>query len=82
MKPFSLTFFVLLGIGYVTLLERFIIRTVQLRRGPKEVGYLGLAQPFRDALKLFRKEVFPPVKSLSFVFWVAPSLGVFLSLAL
>lgn len=48
---------VLVGVAFVTLLERRILGYIQLRRGPNRVGYLGLLQPIADAVKLFRKEI-------------------------
>lgn len=48
---------ILVGVAFVTLLERRILGYIQLRKGPNKVGYLGLIQPISDAVKLFRKEV-------------------------
>jgi len=44
------------GVAFVTLMERRILGLVQLRKGPLKVGYLGLFQPFSDAIRLFFKE--------------------------
>jgi len=51
---------VLLGVGYLTLVERKILAYAQNRQGPCIVGIIGLGQPFADAIKLFRKELVVP----------------------
>jgi NADH:ubiquinone oxidoreductase subunit H len=56
---FSLTIIltVLICIAYLTLTERKIIGSIQARKGPNVVGFLGLLQPFADGIKLFFKEI-------------------------
>jgi len=47
---------ILLAVAFFTLLERKILGYIHFRKGPNKVGFIGLFQPFRDAIKLFRKE--------------------------
>jgi len=44
--------FVLVGIAYLTMLERKVLRYNQFRKEPNKVDFLGLLQPFSDGLKL------------------------------
>jgi len=46
----------LVGIAYLTILERKILRYIQFRKGSNKVGIAELLQSFRDGFKLLRKE--------------------------
>nr|AGH19753.1 NADH dehydrogenase subunit 1 [Rhipicephalus kohlsi] len=48
---------VLLSIAFFTLMERKFLGYCHLRKGPNKNGFLGLFQPFSDAIKLFSKEM-------------------------
>jgi NADH-quinone oxidoreductase subunit H len=88
MYPYLVTLLQILGIvvpllitvAYFTLVERKLMGSIQRRRGPNVVGYVGLLQPLADGLKLFVKETILPSNANTLLFIYAPILTFFLSL--
>ncbi len=87
---FIITFAVISGFAYTTLLERKVLARIQVRVGPNRAGYLpfprrggkerrllaGIMQPAADAVKLFFKEDQTPALADRAVYNLAPMLAV------
>ena len=71
-------FGVLLSVAFFTLFERKVLGYIHFRKGPTKIFYYGLFQPFRDAIKLFCKEVLKGYKISFFFFLFGPLVGLFL----
>ena len=70
----------LVAMAFYTLFERKFLGHAQSRKGPNKVGFLGLLQPFSDAIKLFLKQNLIPVLGNRTGFYLAPTLSLFLAL--
>ena len=80
LKILAIVIPLLISVAYFTIAERKIMGSIQRRRGPNVIGFLGLLQPLADGLKLFVKETILPSNSNLFIFLLAPLLSFILSL--
>jgi NADH-ubiquinone oxidoreductase chain 1 len=74
---FLLIIFVIVGVAFLTLLEQRVLGYIHVRRGPNRVGFMGILQPFSDAVKLFSMEQYFPLVSNYLSYYFSPVFGFF-----
>jgi len=70
----------LIAVAYLTLAERKLMGSIQQRKGPNVVGFLGALQPIADGLKLLIKETIVPMNADIVGFMISPIITLLLSL--
>jgi len=80
-KIFIIVIPLLLGVAYLTFLERKIIGYMQDRIGPNRVGFRGILQPIADIVKMLCKEIIIPSASNRYLYLLAPILSIAPALA-
>nr|YP_001936592.1 NADH dehydrogenase subunit 1 [Hypochilus thorelli]ACA62655.1 NADH dehydrogenase subunit 1 [Hypochilus thorelli] len=70
----------LVSIAFYTILERKILSYIQIRKGPNKVGFLGILQPFSDAIKLFNKSIISTELMNYTISYITPASTFMLSL--
>lgn len=73
---------VLMGVAFITLLERKFLGFSQNRFGPNKVRLWGILQPVLDGVKLLLKTIDIPLKALKNFYFILPAARFFLILTL
>ena len=70
----------MVGVAFLTLLECRVLGCIHIRKGLNRVRFVGILQPFSDAIKLFTREQYFPLVSNYLMYYFSPIFGFFLSL--
>nr|YP_002907412.1 NADH dehydrogenase subunit 1 [Diadegma semiclausum]ACF35068.1 NADH dehydrogenase subunit 1 [Diadegma semiclausum] len=74
------TIMIMLSVAFLTLMERKLLSYIQIRIGPNKIGFIGLLQPFSDAIKLISKEMILLKKVNYFYYFFSPMFMLILML--
>nr|QDP18135.1 NADH dehydrogenase subunit 1 [Algete brunneri] len=77
---FLLVIFVLISVAFLTLFERKVLGYIHIRKGPNKLGFVGILQPFSDAVKLLVKDQPIPMMSNYFLYYLSPIFSLMISL--
>ena len=75
-KALGVFMFFLVGVAYMTWMERKVLGHMQLRYGPKNVGWFGLLQPIADGVKVLFKEDIIVDSANKFLYFIAPIIVI------
>jgi len=75
-KALGVFTFFLVGVAYMTWMERKVLGHMQLRYGPLNVGWFGLLQPIADGVKVLFKEDIIVDSANKFLYFLAPIIVI------